>query len=156
MGNKMRKILKWLTPLLAVGGCIFIWHFSLADGERSAATSGEVLKWLNDRLASWGADFRFSQHTVRKTGHFLGYFLLGGFLSFTLWLHEFRHYGLIAFPAVFLAACVDEFIQRFSPGRVSSFGDVLLDTAGGACGILLFAAAVSALFSLLNKRRKKH
>ena len=151
----MRKNLRWLAPLLAVAGCIFIWQFSLADGESSAETSGRVLDWLNGRLSALGVDFRFSQLTVRKTGHFLGYFLLGGFLSFTLWVYEFRHYGVIALPAVLLIACVDECIQRFSPGRDPSLGDVLLDTAGGACGILLFFATVSALFALFEKRRKK-
>ncbi len=151
----MRRLFKWLMPLVAVGGCVFIWHFSLADGEASAATSGRVLVWLNERLAAMGADFRFTQLTVRKTGHFLGYFLLGGFTAFTLWLYECRRYGLIALPVVFLAACVDEFIQRFSPGRVASFLDILLDTAGGACGILLFFATVSALSAAFEGHRKK-
>ena len=149
------RVFKWLAPLLAVAGCVFIWQFSLADGESSAETSGRVLVWLNGRLAALGSDFRFSQLTVRKTGHFLGYFLLGGFLAFTLWLHKFRRCVPIALLAVFGVACVDEFIQRFSPGRGPSFRDVLLDTAGGACGALLFCAAVAVFYSLFKKSRKK-
>jgi hypothetical protein len=34
-------------------------------------------------------------------------------------------------------AILDEFIQRFSPGRSSQFSDVVIDTIGVVIGILL-------------------
>ncbi|MFZ2371781.1 MAG: VanZ family protein, partial [Trichococcus flocculiformis] len=39
---------------------------------------------------------------------------------------------------VFLYASSDEFHQSFIPGRGPAFTDVLIDTAGGLTGIILF------------------
>ena len=54
---------------------------------------------------------------------------------------------LIATLWVFLSAAVDEWHQSFVPGRYASIKDVLLDTCGGICGIVLL--------TLIIKGRKK-
>ena len=36
-----------------------------------------------------------------------------------------------------LIACLDEFIQLFSPGRSSQISDILIDTVGVVIGILV-------------------
>ena len=154
----MRKYGRWIVLAAAILGCLYIWHFSLADGERSALTSGRALELINGALARLGSEFQFSHHTVRKIGHFVGYFLLGGFVAFTLWMFSFTHYTVISLPLCFLAATADECIQIFTPGRVASVTDVLLDTCGAACGIALFSCTVllfSALFRRLRKKAKK-
>jgi VanZ family protein len=49
--------------------------------------------------------------------------------------------GKFAFHAllfVFLYASSDEFHQSFVPGRGPAFSDVLIDTAGGLTGIILY------------------
>lgn len=48
---------------------------------------------------------------------------------------------------VFLYGASDEFHQRYVPTRTSHFTDVLIDTAGGAIGLLAFC-----VFSNLRKR----
>ncbi|MBE6702855.1 MAG: VanZ family protein [Ruminococcaceae bacterium] len=151
----MRKIGRWVVLAAAILGCLYIWHFSMADGERSAITSGKALAFLNQILSDWGISFQFAHITVRKIGHFIGYFILGSWVSLTLWLFEFTHYRIISLPLCFLVACADESIQKFFPGRVASFRDVLLDSAGAACGILLFSCTVWALSALFAGRRKK-
>jgi len=46
--------------------------------------------------------------------------------------------ALYALLFVFLYASSDEFHQSFIPGRGPAFTDVLIDTAGGLTGIILF------------------
>ena len=45
---------------------------------------------------------------------------------------------LLLILGVFLYACTDEFHQLFMDGRAGQFKDVLIDTAGGSTGILLW------------------
>ena len=58
----------------------------------------------------------------------------------------------IYLPAVcgFLAACVDETIQLFVPGRGPRVTDVLLDSVGVTCGILLLVAG----YTIYQKKKK--
>jgi VanZ family protein len=44
------------------------------------------------------------------------------------WVAPFA--GSLAVASTFLVACLDEWHQKFVPGRVSSFHDVLVDTTG--------------------------
>ncbi|MDU2965720.1 MAG: VanZ family protein, partial [Veillonella sp.] len=48
-----------------------------------------------------------------------------------------------------LIACLDEFIQLFSPGRSSQFSDILIDTVGVVIGILV----VKLVYYIRYKRR---
>ena len=47
-----------------------------------------------------------------------------------------------------LIASLDEFIQRFSPGRSSQFSDILIDTVGVVIGILV----VKLVYNIRYKR----
>ncbi len=72
---------------------------------------------------------------LKKSGHMLGYALLGfAYLrasnSRSGWAY------LIALLAVVLYAFSDEFHQSFVPGRDSSIVDVGIDTAGACLGMI--------------------
>ena len=151
----MHRAWRWIAVSAAVLACLYIWHFSLANGERSALTSGRALELINRAFAKTGADFRFSHHTVRKIGHFVGYFALGALVSRALWALRVKGYPILAISLCVAAAAVDEWIQLFSPGRVASLADILLDSAGAACGILLFSLPVWALSAVLKNKAKK-
>ena len=88
-------------------------------------------------------------HYIRKSGHFLGYGLIG-----LAWLRAWR----MSFPrATFLTdltlamvgtaliASTDEFHQSFLPNRTSSPWDVLLDCTGAFVLQMLFYAIVRTL-----------
>ena len=151
----MRGFLRWLLPTVAICGCFYIWHFSLADGERSAITSGRALELINGVLARMGTELRFSHQTVRKIGHFVGYFLLGVLVALALWMFSLAHYAVLSLPLCVVAAIADECVQIFVPGRVAAVSDVMLDSLGAACGILLFSCTVSLVSALWRRRRKK-
>jgi VanZ family protein len=76
---------------------------------------------------------------VRKAGHFTEYLILA--ILFLRFSKQRGLSGKSAFYAVlfvFLYASSDEFHQSFIPGRGPAFSDVLIDTAGGFTGVLLY------------------
>jgi VanZ family protein len=102
----------------------------------SSANTGSIL----ERVAHWlfgnfsQSRFDLVHHIIRKTGHFLGYGILG-----YLWLRAFTRSldhtsrlkcALLAIICTFVVASLDEWHQSFSPGRTATFRDVLLDTSG--------------------------
>ena len=103
-----------------------------------------ILRTVWQAIFGHVADARWEiiHHYIRKTGHFIGYGLVG--LS---WLRAwrrtrpdwtFRKAGVLALLATALTASSDEFHQSFLPNRTSSPWDVLLDCTG-AFFLLLIA-----------------
>ena len=79
-------------------------------------------------------------YLVKKGGHLLGYALLGAaFLHALGGPGPTRRAGLAkAVLLVILYAFLDEWHQRFTPGRAPSLVDVGIDTVGGLIGIAFF------------------
>ncbi len=75
---------------------------------------------------------------VKKSGHMLGYALLGFAYLRAVNAHPARSNWayLAALLAVMLYAFSDEFHQSFVPGRNSSIIDVAIDTAGACLGMI--------------------
>jgi VanZ family protein len=108
-------------------------------------TSGP-LRYLFQAIFGHVSDDRWDiiHHYTRKTGHFVGYGLVG--LS---WLRAwrmtrsewpFRTDALFAVLATAVIASCDEFHQSFLPNRTSSPWDVLLDCTGAVVSVLLAGA----------------
>ena len=109
-------------------------------------------------LGKWHWDITgVVNEALRKIGHFFGYGMIG--LLFRKAWHSSIHARLIAatgrwmssawmigasalsVASTFLVAGLDEWHQRYVPGRVSSLRDVLLDTGGALLLNLGFLAA---------------
>ena len=119
--------------LLVLNLC-FIWGNSLLPGE----ISGTFSDWVKELLAAFlplGPEGGMGGGLLRKLAHFTEFALLGACLG---WLH-----GMVNKKAAYAlawgaaAACVDETIQRFVPGRGPSLRDVGIDTAGVLTGLIL-------------------
>jgi VanZ family protein len=123
--------------------------------ESTPAMGGnETGKWLSE---IWPAilgkvDTNFIgtvNQALRKVGHFTGYGILGLFLL-KAWHRSVRTYmkmmgGQLIFAGsalsvsfTFLVGSLDEWHQKFMPGRVSSCRDVLIDTSGALLFNLIF------------------
>ena len=151
----MKKTLRIVLLAIAVLWCAVIWSFSLSNGAESADTSGGVLEFVNQILAKLGFENLFTHQTVRKIAHFVEFFALGALFAAAFFACGFSHFVFFALPSVFAVACVDELIQRFSPDRTSTFLDVLLDFAGGTCGILVFYLLLCLIFVIRSRKAKK-
>lgn len=128
---------------------LVIFTFSAQDGEQSGSLSmmisekcAEILNSLSGKhwneavLAGWAEYF---EHPLRKLAHFTEYACMGAlvYILWSQWMRRGKGLYLLTVLWVFVSAAGDEFHQLFVPDRYGSFADVLLDTCGGACGMLL-------------------
>ena len=128
---KKRKAL--CCALLALNLAL-IWGNSTLPGGVSMELSDGFLALLSQGLPALAV---IGSILIRKLAHFSEFACLGLLLGWLL-SPEGGFRGFAA-PALLgtLAACVDETIQRFVPGRESSLIDVWIDIFGVCAGILL-------------------
>ena len=140
-----------ICVVLLILNVLFIWGNSLLPANISAAFSGFVKKILEYILPIGEKNPELSHGLLRKIAHFMEFASLG---ALSAWL-----YIMLPERTVFLLPCgivvagVDEFIQRFVPGRSASFTDVLIDSSGvlfGVCVVLILRVLVSG-----NNRKDK-
>jgi len=102
------------------------------------------------------AHFEVWHPILRKTGHFVGYFILS-LLFFRAWRATLRQpigrqwwltWARIAWVMATLVACLDEWHQAYVPGRGSSVHDVMLDSAAAL-------VAQIVLWLVLRQRENK-
>lgn len=122
----------------------FIWGNSILPGESSGALSD----WVGALLGAI-APFLTTEaglHFLRKAAHFSEFAALGMALCWMFGMISRQRVWKFSLPLLCgaAAACIDETIQIFSPGRYSSIVDVLIDSSGVLTGCLLLL-----LFSFL-------
>ncbi len=129
----MKKRKAWCCVLIALNLAL-IWGNSTLPGGVSMELSDGFLALLSQGLPALAV---IGSILIRKLAHFSEFACLGLLLGWLL-SPEGGFRGFAA-PALLgtLAACVDETIQRFVPGRESSLIDVWIDIFGVCAGILL-------------------
>lgn len=125
---------KALCCVLIALNLALIWGNSTLPGGVSMELSDGFLALLSQGLPALAV---IGSILIRKLAHFSEFACLGLLLGWLL-SPEGGFRGFAA-PALLgtLAACVDETIQRFVPGRESSLIDVWIDISGVCAGILL-------------------
>lgn len=127
------KRLRLCTALL-VCNLVFIWGNSLLPGEVSGAFSDWV-KTLLESLLPGGEPSPSGGGLLRKFAHFTEFAALGMCLGWLFgMLGKKNRYPFLCGAA---AACIDETIQRFVPGRGPSLRDVAIDSCGVLTGLIL-------------------
>jgi VanZ family protein len=139
----VRWFARW-WPALAWAVVISSFSTHYFTSERTGHIIIPILHWLFPRLPLH--TLQFIHHVIRKCGHFIEYFIFS--LLILRGIRAGRHETRLAWAALAILlvagyAALDEFHQRFVPGRTPAMSDVLLDTTGGAT-----AQAVAALFAL--------
>ena len=147
--SKPRLVLAstFLAALLA-----FIWINSAMPGQTSGQLSGFVGKILGAILPFLSPDSPNGAYLVRKIAHFSEFAALGMSLGWLFGMYLRRRWPqmLLPFGCGVAAACIDETIQIFSPGRYCSVVDVCIDSAGVLTGLSFLLLA----HWLLSKRGK--
>ncbi|MBZ5695865.1 MAG: VanZ family protein [Acidobacteriia bacterium] len=147
----MRWIKTW-WPALVWAAVISIFSTGAFTSENTSRVILPVLHWLLPHASH--ATLVFMHHVIRKCGHFTEYFILS--LLILRGIRAGRNethlaWALAAIALVAGFAALDEFHQRFVPGRTPAVHDVLIDTAGGAA-----AQVIAALFALwLHVRQRR-
>jgi VanZ family protein len=126
---------------VAAGICVIMLESTAYLG--SDHTSGP-LRWVWEHIFGPVTNARWEvlHHYVRKSGHFVGYGMLGLLWLRSWWISMPRaSFGLKAVLTVLgtgLVASADEFHQFFLPNRTGIPSDVLLDCSGAVALLLLF------------------
>lgn len=113
---------KKISLIATISICILIFYFSHQTGEQSSQISNSII--------------------IRKIGHLSEYAALGFFITsflsniYYIFKNKIKHV-MISFIFVFLYSCLDEFHQTLIPNRSGNFIDVIIDSVGGAIGILV-------------------
>ena len=146
------KKTKVLLRTLIVLNLALIWGNSLMNGEASGAVSGGLLAVVGEIFPFLRTE---SGHTfLRKAAHFMEFCLLGLFSA-----AQRTASGKVITPAHtgwgVAAACVDETIQLFVPGRAGRVTDVAIDTAGFAMGMILWCFGHKFLQKLPDTSKEK-
>jgi VanZ family protein len=142
MSNRQAGLRYWIGAWwpVAVGICVIALESTQFMG--SDHTSGP-LRWLFQAIFGPVSDARWEivHHYTRKSGHFLGYGLLGLAWLRAWWLtlprSQFLLDTMLALLGTAMTASADELHQTFLPNRTGTPWDVLLDCCGALAMQLL-------------------
>ena len=121
---------------------LFIFSNSLQSAEVSSGESGVIVDAIARILWGIGIDVqRDSLITfVRKSAH-IAEFTLHGILLANCFEMQYKKRIIYILFFGLLTACVDEYIQLFSPGRAGMVQDVFIDFIGTVIGMLVVGAS---------------
>ena len=157
---------KWFRILITgitLALMIMIFFFSTESAEASDATSGMIARRVADIIRpDWKemeeeprtVFYNSVQFAVRKTAHFTEFAMLGACMLLCLksWLGELRYLKFYAWIGGTAWAVLDEIHQLLVDGRSGQLKDVLLDSSGVACGILIVELIMIALKRKIRPR----
>ena len=140
-----------ISYILLLSWTAVIFLLSNEGHDISSGRSDTFVYALQSAGITWQVDLL--TFLVRKSAHISAYFILG-ILLFNL----LKEYGLgvkkiifISIAIAMLYACTDELHQMFVPGRSGEVRDVLIDTAGAAVGVVVYAALSSRFYKKSEK-----
>jgi|SRR5580700_3719873 VanZ family protein len=121
----------WLPVFLAI--CVIVLESTeMMGADHTTGPLRHIWEWIFGRLSD--ETWEFTHHLIRKSGHFVGYGLVGLAWLRAWWMtlpkSRFLHDALLALLGTALVASADEFHQTFLPNRTGSPWDVLLDCCG--------------------------
>ena len=121
---------------------IFIFIQSALPADLSQQESGVIVFMLSRFLS---VDPEGLSFVIRKCAHFTEYMILGILLRFCLesWFGKHGFLSPAGWAGGTLYACTDEMHQILSDGRSALWTDVLIDSTGTLCGVLLVQLVLS-------------
>lgn len=154
-----------LFLVLGLLGCVLIFCMSAEPAavstERSSNLSYTLLKLVMPDFETLGKArqtelAKATERILRKGAHFCIYMALGIFscLFSLCFASNRRTHFFRSFAFCILFAAGDEWHQWFVPGRAARGFDILLDSAGALCGILLILCAAKVWLKRKNALHK--
>jgi VanZ family protein len=154
MWSSRRPLAFWINAWWPVAVAIAIIAVESTEMFGSDNTSGP-LRVVYQYFFGQVSDPRWDviHHHIRKSGHFIGYGLMGLAWLRAWWMtlphSRFLQDALLALMGTALVASADEYHQSFLPNRTSSPWDVLLD----CCGALTLQLIVYVFMRLARPKR---
>ena len=140
-----------------------IFQFSSENATESSSRSGEIIRKIinifpytkNLSISTKEKIVKKAQPIIRKLAHFSIYAIVG-----ILIMTFVSTYKLLLWKKLLISIIVglgyaisDEFHQTFIPGRSGELRDVLIDTSGVICGIIIVLIVI-AVYKALGEKYK--
>ncbi len=121
---------------------LFIFNNSLQSAEISSGESGVIVEFIEGILSGIGIDIQRGALVtfVRKSAH-IAEFTLHGILLANCFEMQYKKRVIYILFFGLLTACIDEYIQLFSPGRAGLVQDIFIDFLGTVIGMLIVGAS---------------
>ena len=135
-----------------------VFAFSNEPAEKSSKASGSITEKVVQAITKDNKKITQSQKdtietVIRKCAHFtlyaIGGILIANFINTTGTSNKYLIIYSILFA--FAYAISDEVHQLLVPGRSGEIKDIVIDTAGATCGVMIF----KSLVNVKNRRRKQ-
>lgn len=152
----MKKAIFIILALCILGG---IFWFSSKNHESSYKQSDTLLLKFGllseDELENDIEKTYRMRIIIRKSAHFILYFTFS--LIALIVIYQFKSGYVrsmkLAFLLVILIANLDEYYQRFSPGRTSRIEDVIFDIYSGVIGIIVASIGIYLVSKFKNRHK---
>ncbi|HEV7733817.1 MAG TPA: VanZ family protein [Candidatus Binatia bacterium] len=134
-------VLRGWLPVVCWAGVISLLSSGAFSGDHTSSVLLPILSALFP--GAHPHDLERAHAVIRKLAHVVEYMILGGLTLRALRLQGVSLVRAMATAIVLgaLFAASDELHQAFVPSRTAAFGDVLIDTAGVAGGVVLWRLA---------------
>lgn len=153
------KVLRVILIVLICINCIIIFNFSEQNGEKSRGISRKVTTTILNVVDTIEEpitedkqlEIDHTEYIIRKLAHFSIYTCLGIFLMSLISMYQLstKKKMIICILVGMIYASLDEFHQKFTPGRTPLVGDVIIDTVGVTVGCLLVIGTIYAYKKVL-------
>ena len=160
--NMKIKVLRVILIVLICINCIIIFNFSEQNGEESRGISRKVTTTILNVVETkeepiteeTQLEIDHAEYIIRKLAHFSIYTCLGIILMSLASTSNFtvKKKLIICILAGMIYASLDEFHQKFTPGRTPLVGDVIIDTVGVTMGCLLVVGTIY-VYKKVSKRK---
>lgn len=157
-----KNILRIILGLLLCGTFGIIFGFSSQDAEESGGVSKTVTEAILTISPKYGEKSQdekenillSTEKVVRKIAHFSIYTLVGFLLMafFSTYDLEERKRIFISLVLGMIYASSDEIHQSFIPGRSPQVTDVMIDSLGVLCGILILMLILQII--MIKRKRQ--
>ncbi len=129
---------KIILGTLLVIWLIIIFMFSNQTADKSTGVSDKFVSSITNILNIKNKDEEISI-IVRKTAHFMEYFILGILLFLNLRLYNLDNKLIIGIIFCFIYAVSDEVHQIFIDGRTPKLLDIFIDTLGASLSLFILS-----------------
>lgn len=103
-----------------------------------------------------GADYDLLHGIIRSFAHFAEFALLGALFGWCYRAYTSRKlFVYLPISMLLIVPIIDELLQGQTANRCAELKDVLIDTAGGICGLLFAFVSVWIVVSIIKKRAQR-
>jgi VanZ family protein len=131
-----KNYLKYLSFVVLLSWLYFIFSFSSEQATVSSSHSNAIVEFLSGKSVHSESVWT---HYIRKSAHFVMYFVLGAIVMLNIKLNArlSTKLAILAWFFCFMYAISDEFHQLYVVGRSGQLKDVAIDSLAAAISIIV-------------------